>query len=162
MAKIEEYFAFEPPISLSCNYFIKQFKSRKLAFMKNLLLILTMACAMNVSAGDLPTLKVIEDKTFVLNINDWKNSELDISFYNEMGEEIYSESIKPSKMFWKEFNLQVLRKGNYEVVVSNSTGSITYDIKVSDQKITKISKGKFTNRADAISMDIVSKIKSIH
>ena len=79
-----------------------------------------------------------------------------------MGDEIYSESIKPSKMFWKEFNLQVLRKGNYEVVVSNNTGSITYDIKISDQKITRISKGKFTNKADAISMDIVSKIKSIH
>jgi hypothetical protein len=130
--------------------------------MQNLLLILTMAFTLNVSAGDLPTLKVIEDKTFVLNTNDWKNSELNVSFYNMEGEEIYSENIQPSKLFQRKFNLQVLRKGTYQMIVSGDSGKITYEIKITDRKISKVSKGKFTASSDAISMDIVSKIKSIH
>lgn len=130
--------------------------------MKNLLLILTMAFTINVSAGDLPTLKVIEDKTFVLNTNDWKNSELNVSFYNKEGEEIYSENIQPSKLSQRKFNLQVLRKGTYQVIVSGDTGMITYEIKLTDRKISKISKGKLTTSSKAISMDIVSKIKSIY
>lgn len=130
--------------------------------MKNLLLILTMAFTLNVSAGDLPTLKVIEDKTFILNTNDWKNSELNVSFYNKEGEEIYSEKILPSKLFQRKFNLQVLRKGTYQVIVTGDSGRLTYEIKITDRKISEISKGKFTDTSDAISMDIVSKIKSIH
>ncbi len=140
----------------------KTFKSRKLAFMKNLLLILTMAYTLNVSAGNIPTLKIVEDKTFVLNINDWKNSELNVSFFNQEGEEIYSEKITPSKVFQRKFNLQVLRKGDYQVIISSEFRSISYDVNVAEARISKISEGKVTYKSKGISRDIVSKIKSIH
>ncbi|NND15491.1 MAG: hypothetical protein HKN89_04125 [Eudoraea sp.] len=130
--------------------------------MRNLLFILTMAFTVNVSAGDLPTIKIVEDKIFVLNINDWNNSELKVSFLNMIGEEIYSEKIAPSKMIYKEFNLQVLRKGTYQVVVSRKSGSVAYEIEVSDSGISKITGGSIETYSKGVSRDIISKIKSIY
>ena len=107
-------------------------------------------------------MKVVEDKTFILNVNNWKGYELTVSFFNEKGEEFYSENIHPSITNIKEYNLQVLRKGNYQVRVSNFQGSVTYEIQVTNEKITSISEGKVTTKPAGISRDIVSKIKNIH
>ena len=130
--------------------------------MKKLLLILCTVWSINIYAGGAPTLKVVEDKTFILNVNNWKGYELTVSFFNEKGEEFYSENIHPSITNIKEYNLQVLRKGNYQVRVSNFQGSVTYEIQVTNEKITSISEGKVTTKPAGISRDIVSKIKNIH
>ena len=130
--------------------------------MKNLLLILLAVVALEVSAADLPSIKVVEEKTFLLNVNDWKGEELNISFLNMKGEEVYSEIIQPSKVYYKKYNLQVLRKGSYQVIVSSGINSISYNIEVTENSISRISEGKLVTKKTGISRDIVSKIKTIH
>ena len=130
--------------------------------MKNLLLILLAVVALEVSAADLPSIKVVEEKTFLLNVNDWKGEELNISLLNMKGEEVYSEIIQPSKVYYKKYNLQVLRKGSYQVIVSSGINSISYNIEVTENSISRISEGKLVTKKTGISRDIVSKIKTIH
>lgn len=139
------------------------FQSRKLIVMKNLLLIPFLVLVLtSVKAADFPTLTIAEDKAFVLNINDWNHNELNISFLTPEGIEIYSERIQPTGDSQKKYNLQILKKGTYQVIVSSGTRNITYDIEITENSITKISKGRASQNSQELTKDIRSKIKFIN
>ena len=131
--------------------------------MKNLLLIPFMVLTLTgIKATDLPTISLVKDKTFVLNINDWNKNELNISFLTQEGEEIYSERIQPTNSHQQKYNLQILSKGSYQMLVSNGIKHITYKIDISENSITKISKGVDAYIPQTINKDILSKILSFN
>ena len=110
--------------------------------MKNLLLILVCVMAFaSAKANHLPTVMVDADKSFVLDLNDWNKSILDVSIINDRGVELYEDTILPTEGRMKKFNLKFLPKGEYNVVVSDEYKSVSYEVKVSNTKVVSISEG---------------------
>jgi hypothetical protein len=131
--------------------------------MKNLLLIPMLVFVLtSVNAATIPTIISSSNKTFVLNTNDWNQKVLNIAFLTNEGIEIYSEKIHPNGDPQKYYNLQILKKGSYRVMVSCGTESVTYDIEVTENSIAKISEGIPSQKSKELSKDIKSKIKFIN
>ncbi len=113
--------------------------------MKNLLLILLSVIAFtSVKADNLPKLKIDSNKSFVLNTNDWNNTELTLSIVDHGGALVYEDTILPSEKGIKKYNLQLLPKGTYNVVVSDQYKTVKYDIAVSRNEVSSISEGNAT------------------
>ena len=113
--------------------------------MKNILLILLCVCGFtNVNADALPTLKIDSKKSFVLNTNDWDNTELALSIVDHHGTLVYEDTILPTERGMKRYNLQLLPKGSYSVVVRDEYKTVKYDISVSEWEVSSISEGMAT------------------
>lgn len=98
----------------------------------------------SVKADKLPTLKIDSDNSFVLNTNDWNNTELTLSIVDPAGVSIYEDTILPTERGLKKYNLQLLPEGDYSVVVNDLYKTVEYQVTISDDKVASITTGNAT------------------
>ena len=67
---------------------------------------------------------------------------MNISLLTQDGEEIYSESIQPAIKRHRKYNLELLPKGNYKLVVSDDLRTVTYAIEIAYGADIEVSEGK--------------------
>ena len=130
--------------------------------MKSIILSLVLALTLGVSkAATLPTIKEDVNKSFVLNLKDWNQSDLEVAIISDEGVTVFSETLKefqPSR----KYNLKYLSVGNYHVQLSDDYKTVTYTIAVNDSDVVidEVEKVVFrpfiSHHQDAIDINVLA------
>jgi hypothetical protein len=98
--------------------------------MKNLVLTLMAAFAsVFAMANTYPTLSVEGKKSFILELNDWKNEELVITITDKKGEVLHAEKYNNASAS-RKYNLKKLPIGFYKMTIADQLKDITLDISI--------------------------------
>lgn len=126
--------------------------------MKKLVFIMMIAFAsINAMANAYPTLNVEGKRSFILELNDWKNEELFISIADAAGEIVHSENVENAGSA-RKYSLKNLPVGFYKMTIADQMKDIAFDIFITYEGVNVKDTGKIYFRPfvknNGINLDI--------
>ncbi len=101
------------------------------SILKNLSIVAVILMTVaNVNANVYPTIKLIKDKTVVVNLNDWSNSEVRVLIKQVNGPVIYNDEFQSGEVEGKRYNLKNVADGNYELIIESDTKKAIQEIEI--------------------------------
>lgn len=108
--------------------------------MKNLmLLIVTLLATFTIQAAEYPNIIVNKNKSFVLDINDWKMKNIEVSILDNFNRIVYNEAISAGYNKVKKYDLAGLSAGLYTVKIEDDLKEIFYTVLVNSTSIALMS-----------------------
>ncbi|WP_236970508.1 T9SS type A sorting domain-containing protein [Membranihabitans marinus] len=104
--------------------------------MKNILVILMITLSSYfVQAESYPNLIVRSDKSFVLDINDWRMKDVEVSIIDNFGRIVHHDNISADYSKLKRYNLDQLEAGIYNVKIEDELKEVVYTVLVNRTNI---------------------------
>lgn len=97
--------------------------------------------SVNAMANTYPKLNVEGKRSFILELNDWKNEELFITIANADGETIHSENVN-KRGNARKYSLEKLPVGFYRMTIADQMKDIAFDIFVTYEGVNIKNTGK--------------------
>ncbi len=107
--------------------------------MKSILAVVLLITVTNLVVAQTaqPTLHVVSDNAFILNVNKL-TSDLKVKFTDKYGYKLYKENVdKDALTYQKKFSLQALPNGPYELELEDELQIVTLSLAVKDNKIVR-------------------------
>lgn len=106
------------------------------SIIKNLLVVIILISAVNTSfSNNYPTIKLIENKTLAVNLNDWSNQDVTITIQDFYGTVLHIDQLNQVDIKSRRYNLKYLPDGNYNLIIEGTTKKATHSIKVIEGKL---------------------------
>jgi hypothetical protein len=83
-----------------------------------------------------PTISLDQGKTLVVNLNDWANSDVEITIEDLYGQVLHTDKFKNGSTPGRKYNLKNLPFGSYNLIIESNTKKAIQSIRVDSNSIS--------------------------
>lgn len=83
-----------------------------------------------------PTISLDQGKTLIVNLNDWANSDVEITIEDLNGSILHTDKFKNGSTPGRKYNLKNLPAGSYDLIIESNTKKAIQSIKVDNNTLS--------------------------